>query len=262
MSEHLHAGMMMQFRVQDENGNATGDEFRATVPASVHNNDTMNEASAEPVSNQEFTFSSKVEYTEYTVFAESTRFKAGDMQNITLTLFDKDLNGVVLSEEYPNPLGITFVKSNDTQQFYTYPGKTNFTMPDHGTSGHDDSDGHHDPEPAHDNDDGHHGFNLISTAHAHGGVEDGHAEETGRVYQYTLPVLFSEKGFYRAFVEFVPEGSTEPITLALDIEVASNNFSVDNFGWSKEMKWWILLLVSLGLMVPLVIGVRKYVSVK
>ncbi|MFT7507680.1 MAG: FtsP/CotA-like multicopper oxidase with cupredoxin domain/cytochrome c biogenesis protein CcdA, partial [Acidimicrobiales bacterium] len=42
ISEHLHAGMMMQFRVQDENGNATGDEFRATVPASVHNNDTMN----------------------------------------------------------------------------------------------------------------------------------------------------------------------------------------------------------------------------
>ena len=45
ISEHLHAGMMMQFRVEDEAGYATGDEFRATVPQG------MNHADSSPATN-------------------------------------------------------------------------------------------------------------------------------------------------------------------------------------------------------------------
>ena len=259
ISEHLHAGMMMQFRVEDEDGYATGDEFRATVPAGMgHDSDQTSPKKSAAT----FSFDTKVALSNYTVFAESTRFRAEKLQEITLTLFDREQNGVILSESYPNPLGITFVKSDDRQNFYTYPGNTTFEALDHGGSGHDNSDGHHDAAPVHDNSDGHHGFNLIPTAHAHGGVEDGHADAEGRVYQYTLPVLFPEKGFYKAFVEFVPEGASEPIVLTLDVEVGSANFSIENFGWSKEMQWWVLLLVSLGLMVPLVAVVRKYVNVK
>lgn len=32
IAEHLHAGMMLSFRVEEEDGTATGDEYRATVP--------------------------------------------------------------------------------------------------------------------------------------------------------------------------------------------------------------------------------------
>lgn len=260
ISEHLHAGMMMQFRVEDESGYATGDEFRATVPASQAHGMPMTKNE----SSQDFTFDSKLPPSLYTMFAESTRFRAGEKQDITLTLFDAELNGVVLSEEYPNPLGVTFVKSDDRQNFYTYPGNTTFDAVNHGGSGHDNSDGHHEVDPSliHDNDDGHHGFNFIPTVLAHGGIEDGHADASGIVYQYTIPVLFPSRGFYRAFVEFVPEGETEPIVLSLDVEVASSNFSIDNYGWSKTLKWWILFIASLTLMVPLVIGVRKYINVK
>ncbi|MFT7644373.1 MAG: suppressor of ftsI [Candidatus Paceibacteria bacterium] len=265
ISEHLHAGMMMQFRVEDESGYATGDEFRSTVTAGM-----VHKSNAPTIkkSSREFTFESETSSFGYTVYAEKTRFKVGEKQEITLTLFDPELNGVVLSEKYPDPLGITFVKSNNTQNFYTYPGNTTFDAVDHGGSAHDNSDGHHNDtiapssEPVHDNSDGHHGFNLIPTAHAHGGTDDGHADATGQVYTYTVPVAFPEIGAYKAFVEFVPEGVDKPIILSMDIEVISSNFSVDNYGWSVSMKWWILLIASLILTVPLVIGVRKYINVK
>jgi suppressor of ftsI len=261
ISEHLHAGMMMQFRVENQNGYATGDEFRATVPAGMGHNMPSSDTKK---SSQEFTFETPVTQSGYSVFAEPARFNEGVRQEITLTLFDSELNGVVLSESYSEPLGITFVKSNNTQNFYTYPGNTTFDAVDHGGASHDNADGHHDaaPAPVHDNSDGHHGFNLVETAHAHGGTEDGHADATGRVYQYTVPVFFPEKGFYRAFIEFVPEGASEPIVLSVDVEVISSSFSVDNYGWSESKKWWILLTMSFILTLPLVVGVRKYINVK
>ncbi|MDC1205289.1 multicopper oxidase domain-containing protein [Candidatus Pacebacteria bacterium] len=266
ISEHLHAGMMMSFRVEDETGYAPGDEYRASIPASTEDSTHAQNSGAQG-SSQTFTYETVVPPTNYSVSAKSDRFKAGRKQEITLSLFDDEQNGVVLSENHPNPLMITFVKSDNTRQIYTYPGATSFDViiEDHGGLDHDNSDGHHDPapaEPEHDNSDGHHGFNFVETAHAHGGVEDGHTDATGRVYEYTLPVAFPEKGFYRAFIEFVPEGKSELIILSLDVEVASANFSVDNFGWSPTQKWWILLIASFVFMGPLVWGVKKFITVK
>ena len=77
-----------------------------------------------------------------------------------------------------------------------------------------------------------------------------------------MPVYFTEKGSYRAFVEFVPEGKDKPVLLALDVNVMSSTFSVDNYGWSKELKWWILLIGTILLTIPLVFGVRRYINVE
>lgn len=44
--------------------------------------------------------------------------------------------------------------------------------------------------------------------------------------------------------------------------VGSASFTVDNFGWSPREKWWILLIISLVLMVPLTYGVSRYINVK
>jgi hypothetical protein len=43
IAEHLHAGMMLKFRVEDNNGYATGDEYRDSLPAgaSMHVGDTV-----------------------------------------------------------------------------------------------------------------------------------------------------------------------------------------------------------------------------
>jgi len=274
ISEHLHAGMMMQFRVEDENGYATGDEYRATVPAEdsgdhMHGNAMMNSAAPDTEvrkSSFNLNFNTELLETDYSVYSETLTFKEGKKDFITISLFDGQKRGVVLSEDYPNPLGITFVKSDGTQHVYTYPGSLEFDNMEelHGSESHDNSDVHHDsaPAPAHDNSDGHHGLKLVPTAYAHGGKDDGHPDELGRVYEYTMPVYFTEKGSYRAFVEFVPEGKDKPVLLALDVNVMSSTFSVDNYGWSKELKWWILLIGTILLTIPLVFGVRRYINVE
>jgi len=105
-------------------------------------------------------------------------------------------------------------------------------------------------------------FALIETALAHGGVEDGHSDAGGQVFTYTMPIVFTEKGFYRAFIEFIPEGSTATQVVSFDVEVASDGFSIDNFGWSQSIKWFALLIVSIVLMLALSLGVYRYVVLK
>jgi hypothetical protein len=75
-----------------------------------------------------------------------------------------------------------------------------------------------------------------------------------------MPISFTAHGFYKAFVEFVPDGSTQPELAVLDVEVASAKFSIDDYGWSDNFKWWILLLGSFVFMTPLVYGVRRYIN--
>ena len=79
---------------------------------------------------------------------------------------------------------------------------------------------------------------------------------------FSIPVQFPEKGTYRGFVEFILADEAEPRVGIVDIEVSASSFSIDDFGWSKTQKWWILLIISILLTVPLVLGVRKYINVK
>jgi FtsP/CotA-like multicopper oxidase with cupredoxin domain/cytochrome c biogenesis protein CcdA len=264
ISEHLHAGMMMQFRVQDAEGNATGDEFRKTVPPSEHSQMQMSDEILTPDPSK-YSYADEVTDTEFRVLSSISSTAAGREELLTLTFTDNDGISYLLDEVIDRAVTVIFVKSDDSRSFVTYPGNTNLEKADHGERGHDDSDGHHgtDPEtaPGHDDSDGHHGFNFVNVALAHGGIDDGHeANKTGR--EYSVPVVFPASGEYRGFVEFTLKGETEPRVGVINVEVFSSSFSIDNYNWSEKMQWWILFIVSLILMIPLVLGVRKYINVE
>ena len=165
--------------------------------------------------------------------------------------FEKDGKPINLSSTINVPLRVYFVK-NDNSTIETYIGKV-FTASVQA-------------QPTVDPESLPHGhtmmgelpvFALIRKAEAHNGTQDGHPE----LRNYSVPVLFPTTGTYKAFVEFIPEGSTEVVTATFDVTVDTASFSVNSFGWSPSQKWWILLIVSLLLMTPLVIGVRRYVNV-
>jgi len=275
ISEHLHAGMMMQFRVEDEKGYATGDEFRATASSEMQHGESASGGVGMMAGDDHFSkyeFDSVLPNTTYSVFPESTRFRANRAEEFTISLFDVSQNSVQISSTVAQPLSVTFVSSDNQNKVFTFPGNTAFDgfVPVHGGTDHDNSDGHHDPAPApasdghdhiHMNDD-ERSFALIETALAHGGVEDGHSDAGGQVFTYTMPIVFTEKGFYRAFIEFIPEGSTATQVVSFDVEVASDGFSIDNFGWSQSIKWFALLIVSIVLMLALSLGVYRYVVLK
>ena len=239
ISEHLHAGMMMQFRVEDREGYATGDEYRASVQE-----DTVEQHN--PVT---FTYDFAPVDMQYSVNATPRFVKVGKNELIRLSFTDIQGSPVGLDDELEQVLKVTFVKSDDSLSFVTFPGNTEFPEAEHGDDEHDNSDAHH-------------GFRLIQTAYAHGDdVSDGH--HSGNVSRtYSVPVVFPTTGVYRGFVEFTLSGEDTERVASFDMEVNSALFSVDNFGWSKTTKWWILLTVSLLFMAPLVWGVRKYINVE
>ena len=271
ISEHLHAGMMMQFRVEDENGYATGDEFRASLPPGTGHEMPSADSSPAPavipstvglpeVRPFAFNDTDKVD-TFYRVKSEIRSAKAGRLEDIVLTFEDVQGNAVNLNAEVDRAVTVTFMKSDNTNAFTTFPGNKVFPQPVAGSANDD-----------HEHDDGHdHSHSsiwpLVQTAHAHGeSITDGH-HEGGIGREYSVPVQFPEKGVYRGFVEFMLENETETRVAYFDIEVTSNSFSVTDFGWNQIMiwkwtlQWWILLITSLVLMVPLVWVVRKYINV-
>lgn len=264
ISEHLHAGMMMQFRVEDENGYATGDEYRATVPAGVHAHQSASTQSSPTMNDSEiltpdpkFTFNFSELDTVYSVTPSTKSAKAGVRQQMQLSFYDKAGNPVNLDDSIDMAVTATFVKSDNSLAFVTYPGNTVFPQAQSANDGHTDHD-HGSQDDGHDHS---HSLLSIPVAYAHGEmIDDGHhANTVGRTY--TIPVEFPERGVYRGFVAFMLEGESEPRIASFDVEVASASFSVNDFGWSPTMKWWVLLITSLLLMIPLTWGVRKYVNV-
>lgn len=270
ISEHLHAGMMLQFRVEDENGYAAGDEFRATVSPSMNQHGSMMDSSnPNPMQQNAVTTQSTYMYSDiekadstYNVVTTARFERVGRLAQIPLSFYDNNGNQVNLSDSADPALTVTFVNSNNTVSFVTYPGNTVFPAVQQdvnvpGTPGFDESMPHS------------HSFLGIPVAYAHGEVvDDGHHtgdygggvhyEAVGRTY--TVPAQFPERGVYRGFAEFVLSGEETPRVSYFEIEV-TEGFSVDDYGWSKEMKWWILLIGSLMFMVPLVYYVRKYIAV-
>ena len=88
IAEHLESGMMLGFRVEDESGYATGDEYRATIPANLqHGNrtqttpDTSQQSSADS-NTERFTFNMSVPQSQLSVRPETTKFQANNQQQI------------------------------------------------------------------------------------------------------------------------------------------------------------------------------------
>lgn len=259
ISEHLHAGMMMPFRVEDQNGYATGDEFRKTLSPSTQSTSdvtTFGDAIPQTRSNN---FADSIKNDDK-IAVESQIIKKGVESYLTLSFNDAAGNPLNLDSNITYPLAITFVDKSNTVRFVTYPGNTTFPVPTvpldtnvpqgniPGTPGFDESM----PHP--------HSFNIIiiQTAYAHNGVNDGHPNARS----YSVPVKFSESGEYRGFVEYLVEGENNPRLGIITVNVVVPSWSVDNYGWSPEKKKWILGIISIILMVPLIIYVRRYINVK
>ena len=148
ISEHLHADMMLSFRVQDESGYATGDEYRSTVEPSA---DAQQKSATSRSASTKYLFNTPVADTDYHVTIESKRFVAGKKQEITLSFYDANDESVPLSSLVENPLTLTLVRSDNREHVFTYPGSTDFDfiVEEHGDDEHNNSDNHHD-EPVHD----------------------------------------------------------------------------------------------------------------
>lgn len=274
--EHLHAGMMLSFRVQETDGTAAGDDFRKTLTpvqtnpqgssgstnttdmsqmnhAGMNMGQMMNQTTpgaynyADPVSDAEFTVSPDVQFVE-----------VGKDALIALTFSDSQGAGMLLDEKIDRAVSVTFVNSDNTVRFVTYPGNTVFPAPIvpsniPGTPGFNESMPHSHPTS----------FEWIPTAYAHNGIIDGHqlaavGASGGRTY--SIPVKFPAEGKYRGFASFILAGERTPRVSTFDIEVGTKSFNINNYGWSPTMKWWILFIISILIMAPLIIGVRKYIN--
>lgn len=250
ISEHLHAGMMMPFRVVDANGYATGDEFRAQLknekPAPV--------GQLVPPVTTTYVYADKA-VSNYSVVIDTPKAIVGKDTLIALSFKDSIGNPVNLNDTVPLAVRVTFVKSDDTVRFATFPGNTIFPEPTVKVPA-------AQTNPAVPASDGHNHMHFlgIKEAYAHGDmVEDGHhSGNTSRTY--SVPVRFPDAGEYKGFVEFVLEGETTPRVASINVSVDKGTWSFDNYGWSPQMKWWILLIISLVIMTPLSLWVRKYVN--
>ncbi len=301
VAEHLHTGMALNFRVEDQNGNATGDEFRATLPKSAGtgsmgdmmktmgtgtmggmmqaSNALQNVYLGIPPAN--LTFNSTVPPNNYKVIPERIFAQIGKTENLLMEILDTSATPIQLSKDVPHPITITYVRTDDKVKVLTFPGNTVFT-PILDTSGTAAAAGvqpttppvapappavpagmmrmqdgtmmqMQPPKPSSF-------LPLINVAYAHGGAADGHPSATLATYSYNVPVVFPATGTYRAFVQFVPLGGTEVRMATYDLEVSGAGWSIDNYGWSAPKKRWILAIISLLIMAPLSLFVRRYIG--
>jgi FtsP/CotA-like multicopper oxidase with cupredoxin domain/cytochrome c biogenesis protein CcdA len=279
IAEHLHAGMMLGFRVENMDGTAPGDEYRSTVSDSemqqmhssgdIGNMDQMmdmtpqeTQTTTQPEGPSPYNYTDDLADSTYSVRADKQIFKAGRVDSSMLSFFDSAGNPVSLSGVPERALNVVFVKSDNTTWFETYPGNTAFpeapaapapsneNVP--GTPGFDESMPHS------------HSFLGINRALAHGEIiDDGHhLGNTGRTY--TVPVNFPSAGNYKGYVEFILEGEENmpPRVATFSVDVTSYAFSIDDFGWSVWQERLILTILSILLIIPLVFGVRRYINEK
>ncbi len=272
IAEHLHAGMMMSFRVEEPDGSAVGDEYRKTVserqpqqsPTQTSGMGQMNHAGmnmgqlTNDVTPATYNYGDLVADAEYTVTPDVQFVEVNKDALIALTFSDSQASSMMLDQQLDRALSVTFVKSDNTVRFSTYPGNTVFPEPIvpsniPGTPGFDESKPHSHPTS----------LFSIPTAYAHNGIIDGHmlaAIGASGGITYSVPVRFPVEGTYRGFVSFTLAGEATPRISTFDIEVGTKSFNISNYGWSATMKWWILFIASILIMTPLIIGVRKYIN--
>jgi hypothetical protein len=258
--EHLFAGMMMQYRVEEANGSAAGDAYRARVKP-VATNSTG--SAVESVGT--YTYESVVE-NYLSVATDKTSYDVGSPEYVGFTFKDPAGNGVALDMNRSVALVATFVSKNGKDHFVTYPGNTdihnrapvppsNTNIP--GTPGFDESMPHSHSLY----------IPIIETAYADSGHAHSGAAPTDFVPTYTVPVYFTEQGEYRAFVEVYVAGDNRPFVSATTFTVGTPSWNVDNYNltsvyFGKTTKWWLLLAISLLLMAPLSRFVYRYISPK
>lgn len=242
--EHLFAGMMSSFRVEDENGFANGDEYRK-------NSSTKKAGDLSTAKPASYAYTTTIDSKGYTVKRDTTPLTTGKVVYATMS-FEKDGKPINLSSTIGVPLRVYFVKSDNSTTIETFIGKV-FSEQAKAQPVVDPESLPHTHQMMLELPD----LAFINTAEAHNGTQDGHPD----LRTYSVPVLFGTSGSYRAFVEFIPEGSDQVVTATFDATVDTISFSINNFGWSVNQKWWILLIVSLLLMTPLVYWVRRYVNV-
>jgi FtsP/CotA-like multicopper oxidase with cupredoxin domain len=239
--EHLFAGMMMSFRIEEADGTASGDAFRKQMPS---------QSSAAVQSTSTFSYTTPVNAQGYTVAPDVSSVAYNKLEYIGFTFFDPAKNQLKLSSSVKQPLRVTFVKSDGSSVVTTYPGKSDFIIST-SSAGHVDLPG----MPPHT-----HSFFRVNVAHADTGHPHDPAMMVDAPRTYSVPVVFSTIGSYRGFVEFVPEGESVPRVATFDITVTQGGFTIDSLGWSVSQKWWVLLIISLLLMLPLVWWVRRYIN--
>lgn len=264
IAEHLHGGMMLNFRVEDGAGYATGDEFRASLPPPTPTMPGMGTMSAMMggtllpgmTASTSLTYGMTLPPSNFVAIPERVFLRQKTKEDLKFEIQDLSGASIKLNDALMHPLVVTFVKSDDKIRAETYPGNTNLGIPvvpvvPNGQP-FDESQPHTHPTV----------FNveLIPMAYAHGTLNDGHTGTVPTAYSYTVPVYLPEKGAYRVFVQFVPAGGSEVRTASFNIEVGAAGWSIDNYGWSKQKKWWILTLFSILLMTPLCIFVRRYIG--
>ncbi len=256
--EHIFAGMMLAFRVEAADGTAPGDEWREQYGMSHLHSDTP--TTAEATKDSQYKYETLIDSKGYSVVSDKTSFSKGKLEYTELSFKKPNGTALNLSSE-DDALRIWFVRS-DGFSFMTYPGNTDFLQnaPKTGSQA----------MPMHD--DGHdhlHVLPFVKTAHAHGDEEDGHDDthedmhhdmHADSVRTYSVPVVFPDGGTYRAFVEFIPEGSTKTVVASFEVVVKDGSFTVDSLGWTPTEKWWSLLIASFLIMFPLVYGVRRYIN--
>jgi FtsP/CotA-like multicopper oxidase with cupredoxin domain/cytochrome c biogenesis protein CcdA len=256
ISEHLHAGMMMPFRVEDQNGYATGDEYRAAKRANAPAQQAGAGAQHTSGSGTTYTYNTVVTDTNV-AHTDKARYKVSTPEYVAFTFTDQAGAPLTLDQNRQVPLSVTFVSRSGGDHFTSYPGNTgihqrggmmNTNVP--GTPGFNESMPHS------------HSLNLpslISTAYA----DAGHAHSgtpANFVPTYSVPAYFSEQGEYKAFVEYYLPGDTTPRVTSVVFTVGPASWSVDNYGWSPQYKWWVLLIISLLLMTPLSLWVNRYIN--
>lgn len=253
IAEHLHAGMMFGFRVENEDGTAPGDEYRASLPpgaghAAMQAQDAPSAQSTTPVSGQSglpyaYDDLSAVD-REYSVNSQTKTVKAGVMRTVDLSFANQNGELVSLNSQVQRPLSVTFVSRDGVTRFETFPGNTSFPAPHMQDDGHDHV----------------HALWGISVAYADGTHPGGHPVANEALY--SVPVQFPATGMYRGFVQFTLEGETTPRIGVISLEVNEGVFSIDNFGWTDQTKWWVLFIASIIAMLPLVWVVRKYINIE
>jgi hypothetical protein len=253
ISEHLHAGMMMPFRVVDQNGYATGDEFRNSLKGTsgtATGGTSMTDTLPLALSN---VFTDVITNVD-TIVLDSTVVKTGVESYVAFNFGDSAGKPLLLNSVMKYPLSVTFVDAKNTVRYVTYSGNTVFPSPVApagnpqqnvpGAPGFNESMPHS------------HSFNFIGVAYAHNGVNDGHPD----LRSYSVPVKFPTSGEYRGFVQYYVEGDTNPRMGTITINVVDPTWSIDNYGWSPQYKWWFLIIVSILLIIPLSLYVNRYIN--
>jgi suppressor of ftsI len=204
IAEHLHAGMMMPFRVEDTNRYAAGDEYRRKE--GEMNLGNIPKPQPKPSLVREYTFNSVVTGT-ITAKTENATYQKGVPQSIDVSFYNAAGNTIALDPLRSKPLTVTFVSEDGTDYFVSYPGNT--TIHERGaTSIRTYLDGILESIAL-----------RVPRAIAHDGHDLSEEAVSTSPLLYRVPAYFLTNGRYKAFITFYLEGDETPFQSSVTFEV-------------------------------------------